>query len=186
MATWSPRQESNPRQRGTSSLHCRCATRAWSRRRESNPLPPVYETGARPVELHRHGAIGRIRTDTPLRARSSEPRESTKVPPRWPGAVGRIRTATVFPPPASQAGLSTLVPARPRCSGAAGSRTRVLKRSTGASTCVAGLGPATCYPCNGAGEREESPAPLSESLVSVVGPGRQMPPRGFLVPRIRG
>lgn len=31
---------------------CRWATRAWSQRRDSNPLPPDYETGARPVVLH--------------------------------------------------------------------------------------------------------------------------------------
>jgi hypothetical protein len=40
----------------------------WSRRWESNPLPPHYQCGAHPDELQRHGLAGRSRTfDTWLR-----------------------------------------------------------------------------------------------------------------------
>jgi hypothetical protein len=38
------------------------ATRAWWRRGDSNPLPPLCKSGALPGELHPHGASGRTRT----------------------------------------------------------------------------------------------------------------------------
>ena len=37
----------------------------WQERRESNPQPPVLETGALPIELHSYGAYSKIFVTTP-------------------------------------------------------------------------------------------------------------------------
>lgn len=62
---------------------------AWSRRWESNPLPPVYETGARPVELRRRECpredsnLHGVSTTDPSSLRAYQLRHSGMVP--WAG-----------------------------------------------------------------------------------------------------
>ncbi len=67
------------------------AMEPWSRLRGSNPLPPVYKTGARPSELRRPGAGAQSRTEPT----SLEERDAAETSHPH-GAVRRARTVRLL------------------------------------------------------------------------------------------
>ncbi len=101
---------------------CADGRRRWSLPWESNPVPPVYWTGALPVELERRGAVPGSRTPTGL-ALNQLPLPVGLEPRGFRGGCPRSRT---WPPRVSTecAAVSAWQPGRRRSRAHDGTRTR--------------------------------------------------------------
>src|SRR3954452_107075 len=94
----------------------------WCRKRDSNPRPPLYESGALPAELLRHRAA------IVARMERSEIRES-RIPLRFMRATGYVRAPDSRPRANSQGEVGR--PTIPETKRRAGTRSRPVRFRTG-------------------------------------------------------